>query len=312
MNTKLVSSQQAMQKIPGLNYIGNYLNKTQQQQLVETIDKQQWIHDLYRRTQHYGYRFFFRTGMIYPFSYLGKFPEWLQEIADNLYHRSIVCEIPQQALVNEYLPGQGIGGHVDTIACFGEEVVSLSLVSECFMLFQNKETKEKIGIVLEPGSMVAMKGVARYQWAHSITKSEIEFIEEKEIVRERRLAITLRTAEWKPFSATCIVDENSLADIMNVLFRKKQMHVVGIFSQKPHILDGEWYCRGNDFLYVRRNAHIDIACDMINEHGNEGLYFIHPRKNIYIHKPKKHLITITGYNYQNFIECMEQLQDFVS
>ena len=36
MDIKLVSPQQAMQKIPGLNYIANYLDKTQQQQLIET------------------------------------------------------------------------------------------------------------------------------------------------------------------------------------------------------------------------------------------------------------------------------------
>lgn len=307
MNTKLVSPQQAMQKVPGLNYIASYLDKAQQQQLIETIDKQEWSNDLHRRTQHYGYRYFFQTGMIYPFSYLGKFPEWLQKVADSLYHQNIVCEIPHQALINEYLPGQGIGGHVDTIACFGEEVVSISLVSECFMLFKNKETKEKVAIVLEPGSMVAMKGVARYQWTHGIKKSEVELVEDKEIVRDRRLAITLRTAEWKPFSATCIVGENLLTDAINALFPENRIHIVAIFPQKSQAADGEWYCREDDFLYVQKDANIDIALDMANQFSSESLYFIHPHKNIHINKPKKHLITITGYNYQNFIDCIHQL-----
>ncbi|BBM82704.1 alpha-ketoglutarate-dependent dioxygenase AlkB [Candidatus Uabimicrobium amorphum] len=312
MDTQLVSSQQAMEKIPGLYYIANYLDEAQQQQLITTIDNQQWIHDLHRRTQHYGYRYFFKTGMIYPFTYLGKFPEWLHHVAENLYHNEIVKEMPQQALINEYLSGQGIGEHVDTIACFGEEIVSLSLVSQCFMTFKNKETKEKVAIVLEPGSMVAMKDIARYKWSHGIKKSEVEVIEDREIVRDRRVAITLRTAEWKPFSATRLIHRNSLEDILSSLLPQDRIvYTVGVFSQKLPFSSGEWYSRDKDFLYVRRDANINIVLNMIREFHHENLYFINPQKNICIHSPKNHLINITAYKYENFVATIEQLRDFI-
>lgn len=41
-----------------------------------------------------------------------------------------------QCTVNEYEPGQGIGGHVDTESAFGEEIVSVSTGSGVVMEFR--------------------------------------------------------------------------------------------------------------------------------------------------------------------------------
>ena len=45
----------SMSYISGLRYISNYLAVDQEEWLVRNIDKQEWLSDLKRRVQHYGY-----------------------------------------------------------------------------------------------------------------------------------------------------------------------------------------------------------------------------------------------------------------
>ena len=47
--------------IIGLKYIPNYLDRSEQKQLIETIDRQPWLTDLKRRVQHYGYKYGYKS-----------------------------------------------------------------------------------------------------------------------------------------------------------------------------------------------------------------------------------------------------------
>lgn len=40
-----------------------------------------------------------------------------------------------QLIVNEYEPGQGINPHIDNIKLFKSDIASLSLGSDCIMIF---------------------------------------------------------------------------------------------------------------------------------------------------------------------------------
>ncbi|WP_372369828.1 alpha-ketoglutarate-dependent dioxygenase AlkB [Candidatus Uabimicrobium sp. HlEnr_7] len=309
-----ISQQQAMQKIPGLLYIANYLDSAQQQILVKIIDQQSWITDLKRRTQHYGYRYFFKTGMIYPFSYLGKFPEWLQNVASELYRKKIVTEVAQQALINEYLPGQGIGTHVDTVPCFGEEVVSISLISECFMIFKHKETKEKFAIVLEPGSLVCMKKEARYEWAHGIKKSEVELVSGKQIIRQRRLAITMRTVQWKTFSMVQMFGKNTEKEILESLFTKEQSIwlVVSNLPQKYDLLacQGEWHCVDGEYLFITQNISLVQAIHIKNIINYGNAYFVDPQEGFHFCCKSNSLFEIKAYKSESFSRLLAKLSHF--
>lgn len=77
-------------------------------------------------------------------------------------------ELPDQVIANEYLPGQGISAHVDCEPCLSDTIVSLSLLSSCEMLFGEKASGARLGVILEPCSLVVMKDGARYAWTQEI------------------------------------------------------------------------------------------------------------------------------------------------
>jgi alkylated DNA repair dioxygenase AlkB len=53
------------------------------------------------------------------------------------------------------------------VPCFGDTILSISLLSRCVMLFTERKSKHQVAVLLEPGSLVVMKGDARYTWTHS-------------------------------------------------------------------------------------------------------------------------------------------------
>lgn len=129
--------------IPGLAYVSEYITPQEEADLIRTIDAQPWITELKRRVQHYGYRYDYKARSVTPESYLGPLPEWLSSYADRLRADGFIPEPPDQVIVNEYRPGQGIAPHIDCVPCFTDTIVSLSLGSPCVMEFTNVETQGK-------------------------------------------------------------------------------------------------------------------------------------------------------------------------
>jgi alkylated DNA repair dioxygenase AlkB len=74
----------------------------------------------------------------------------------------------QQAMINAYEPGAGIGWHRDKPQ-FGQ-VVGLSLLSSCNLRFRRKTADgwERRTLKPEPRSAYLLDGPARSQWEHSI------------------------------------------------------------------------------------------------------------------------------------------------
>ena len=128
----------ARPQIDELDYLPNFIARDEQSVLIELIDQQPWLSDLKRRAQHYGYKYDYKARTITPDSYLGALPEWLQSIAKKLPFT------PDQAIVNEYLPGQGTSAHVDCEPCFSNTIASLSLGSAATMQFTKDNHKKEI------------------------------------------------------------------------------------------------------------------------------------------------------------------------
>jgi alkylated DNA repair dioxygenase AlkB len=179
-------------EIPGLNYIHDYINLDQQNHLLNLIEKQEWSTKLKRRVQHYGYRYDYKNGFLASSSYLGALPDWLRSIAEQLFSDRLTPNIPDQVIINEYQPGQGIANHLDCVPCFGNTIISLSLGSACLMDFTHSQTKEKTSILLYPGSVIVMQGAARYDWQHGIAARKKDKCKGKEILRTRRVSMTFR------------------------------------------------------------------------------------------------------------------------
>ncbi|MCC7449354.1 MAG: alpha-ketoglutarate-dependent dioxygenase AlkB [Anaerolineae bacterium] len=179
-----------MEPVPGLHYVPNYLNQTDQARLIAVIEQQPWLSDLKRRVQHYGYRYDYTRRTVDSSAYLGVLPDWAAPLAERLHHDHWIAQPPDQLIVNEYQPGQGIAAHVDCVPCFGDTILSISLGSPCVMLFACAD--QRVPVLLEAGSLVVMQGAARYGWKHSIPARKSDVYEGRKIERGRRISLTFR------------------------------------------------------------------------------------------------------------------------
>nr|MCU0491978.1 alpha-ketoglutarate-dependent dioxygenase AlkB [Chloroflexaceae bacterium] len=176
--------------INGLLYIPGYISPPHHDFLVQTIDAQPWRGDLARRTQHYGYVYDYRARKVEPSAYLGALPPWLQRIAAQLRADELVQHEPDQAIINEYEPGQGIADHVDCTPCFNDVVISLSLASAVVM--DVKQKGQSVPVLLEPRSLLVLRGEARYDWTHGIARRQHDTVNGEILPRGRRLSVTFR------------------------------------------------------------------------------------------------------------------------
>lgn len=177
----------------GLIYVPDYLSQQEHDCLAVFVDRQPWLADLKRRVQHYGYRYDYKARSINLRMYLGELPDWGQKLAQRLFKDGWMIKQPDQLIVNEYHPGQGISSHIDCVPCFGPVVACLSLGSNCMMDFMNPQTNEVISLLLEPRSLLIMSDESRYEWKHAIKARKNDTYKGKKIVRERRISLTFRT-----------------------------------------------------------------------------------------------------------------------
>lgn len=178
--------------IPGLQYIPNFICQEEAQYLLTQIDQQNWSLELKRRVQHYGYHYDYKAKNITKKLHLGALPEWLNSYCEQLQTQSFFPKTPDQVIINEYQPGQGISPHIDCIPCFEETIASLSLRSECVMDFIHTSTGEKMCCVLEPRSLLLLSGEARYLWRHGIAARKTDRYKGEILVRGRRVSLTFR------------------------------------------------------------------------------------------------------------------------
>ena len=187
-------NQIATKKINGLQYIENYITSYQENWLLNEIDKYEWLDDLKRKVQHYGFKYNYKERKVTLDQHIGVLPEWLKRISKNLFNQNYMHVIPDQVIINEYLPGQGISPHIDCEPCFEDTIISLSLGSRCIMDFSKKNNQsDKIPIYLEPRSIIILRNDARYNWSHCIpARKSDKWIDGNIYKRIRRVSITFR------------------------------------------------------------------------------------------------------------------------
>jgi alkylated DNA repair dioxygenase AlkB len=178
--------------LPGLTYILNYVSEQEQEQLISAIDHQVWLTDLKRRVQHYGYRYNYAARSVDLSMYIGEIPSWGQDLAERIFDDGLMPKIPDQLIVNEYQPGQGISAHIDCVSCFDPFISSLSLGSSCVMDFINPRTNEALSLFLEPRSLLVVSGESRYDWQHTIKARKSDVYEGEKRIRNRRVSLTFR------------------------------------------------------------------------------------------------------------------------
>ena len=179
--------------ISGLNYVAGFVAESDEARLLNAVDAMTWLADLKRRVQHYGYRYDYKARRVDSSMYLGPLPGWAQRLSTRLVAEGHMATAPDQLIVNEYLPGQGITAHVDCVPCFGPVVCSVTLGSPCNMELSAVDGDGVETLRLERGSLLVLTGEARYKWRHAIPGRKTDKVGGQAVARDRRVSLTFRT-----------------------------------------------------------------------------------------------------------------------
>ena len=186
-------NQEAIAAIGGIGYVKNYITEYQHGWLLTEIDKHEWLTDLKRRVQHYGFKYDYKARKVNYDMRIGELPEWLKRLSQKLHKDGHMPEVADQVIINEYKQGEGISSHIDCEPCFKGTIVSLSLGSGCVMNFTHKFDKtKKIPVWLEPRSLVVLNGEARHEWLHGIPARKSDVWDGQRHERQRRVSLTFR------------------------------------------------------------------------------------------------------------------------
>jgi DNA oxidative demethylase len=120
-----------------------------------------------RLVLHFGWNYDYDAWRIMPAAPLPDFMVALREKAATALGEP--ASLFEEALINGYPPGAGIGWHRDA-PMFGSPVIGVSLASTCTMRFRRKrgDSYEVYNQTLAPRSLYAMTGAARKDWQHTI------------------------------------------------------------------------------------------------------------------------------------------------
>ena len=187
-------SQSAILRDSQIAYENDFVSEAEEQALLEAIDQESWMTDLRRRVQHYGYRYDYSSKWLSEEDRIGGLPQWSLFVADRLVEAGLFDIRPDQLIVNEYQPGQGIAPHIDK-DCFGPVVAAISLGSDCMMKIYppNLSDKQALDFVVLKRSMMAYRGIGRYKYKHGIPPRKSDEQGGVKIPRGRRVSLTFRT-----------------------------------------------------------------------------------------------------------------------
>lgn len=169
----------------GLVLIENFITPEEEYDLLKHIDASPWNTSIKRRTQHYGYEYNYTDKNAKKADLI---PEWCQFLITRLLEQGLLKQNPDQMIVNEYLPVQGIAGHTDSVHLFADGIVSISLGSDINMEFSRYVSPTILEIPLPKCSALILHGEARYKWRHGIAARKHDNGKK----RERRVSITFR------------------------------------------------------------------------------------------------------------------------
>ncbi|WP_421871414.1 alpha-ketoglutarate-dependent dioxygenase AlkB [Pararhizobium sp.] len=177
---------------PGVLYFSDFLSCTEEETIRFRLDAGEWSNILKRRVQHFGYLYDYKARAVAADAYLGQLPEWLQIFAKRLVASGYCADQPDQVIANEYLPGQGISAHVDCVPCFSDTIISISLLSQCEMVFRERSSSRSLPVLLQPRSGMALTRTGRYDWTHEIPARKSDIVLGAKVERGRRISLTFR------------------------------------------------------------------------------------------------------------------------
>lgn len=199
--------------LPGLYIFPDFINETVEEQLLNEIDSQTWIVDYDRRLQYYG----FRNELEGPYDLVAfpvPIPPRIADLSRQIVAQGMLNYLPDQVIINEYYPGQGIRPHKDR-NYFENQICGVNLGSGCIMQF-TKTGMQKLDVEIPRRSIYVMQDDARKKWNHAIPPRKKDIIDGAVHHRDRRVSITYRKTNPKKVKA--INSEGRVANMLKELF----------------------------------------------------------------------------------------------
>ncbi|HTG44821.1 MAG TPA: alpha-ketoglutarate-dependent dioxygenase AlkB, partial [Verrucomicrobiae bacterium] len=169
----------------------DYLSMMEEGDLLQRVEKGPWETDWKRRIQQYGIGYGGRAGG--RTTLVRDFPDWLQTLAERVARDAGFERVPDNCVVNEYIPPLGIAPHKD-YAAFGPRVACLSLGSDIVMDLLAPNSSRRVEAYVPARSLWVLSGKARTEWQHGIATRLSDNIHGEKQPRARRVSITFRTA----------------------------------------------------------------------------------------------------------------------
>ena len=200
--------------VPGLFLYPNFIDETLEEQLLNEIDSQTWIVDYLRRLQYYGYR----NELDKPYDLIQfpvAMPPLIEGLSQEIVKQGIILLQPDQVIINEYVPGEGIKPHKDR-AYYENQICGVNLGSSCIMRFIRGANLEIVDVEVPRRSLYVMQDDARKKWKHGIPPRKKDVVDGQVQHRERRVSITYRKV--KPKRVKPINPEGKVAKLLQEKF----------------------------------------------------------------------------------------------
>lgn len=213
--------------LPGLFLYPDFIDEAREQQLLAEIDSQTWIVDYLRRLQYYGYR----NELDKPYDLIPfpiEMPPLMRQLSEELVEQKIILRQPDQVIINEYVPGEGIKPHKDR-AYYENQICGVNLGSGCIMRFIRGKNEEVIDVEVPRRSVYVMQDDARKKWKHAIPPRKKDNIDGTLKHRERRISITYRKV--KPKKVHPIDPEGKVAKLLQTQFNISPEQIQSLSKQ---------------------------------------------------------------------------------
>ncbi|KQM76256.1 hypothetical protein ASE74_19580 [Pedobacter sp. Leaf216] len=200
--------------VPGLFLYHDFIDEARENQLMAEIDSQTWTIDYTRRLQYYGYR----NELEKPYNLIPfpiEIPPQIYQLSKEIVQQKILIEEPDQVIINEYVPGEGIKDHKDR-AYYENQICGVNLGSGCIMRFIRGNNLEVIDVEIPRRSLYLMQDDARKKWSHGIPPRKKDQVNGAIKHRERRVSITYRKV--KPKLVHPINPDGKVAEILREKF----------------------------------------------------------------------------------------------
>jgi alkylated DNA repair dioxygenase AlkB len=124
-----------------------------------------------RRVIYFGWRYDYAQGALHAAEPM---PDWLHPLRERAEaFAGVASGSIVHVLINQYLPGAGIGWHRDRPQF--EDVIGVSLLAPCRFRMRRRSADggwERTAFIAEPRSAYLLRGPSRTDWEHSIAPME--------------------------------------------------------------------------------------------------------------------------------------------